>query len=326
MTDSYAIVFEKISKTFKHAKEPSVYETNLKIEKGSFVTILGASGCGKTTLLKMVNRLYEPSTGRILVNGEDTANASPTLLRRKMGYVIQQVGLFQHMTVEQNVATVPEVLGWDRQKIDQRVDALLRLVNLPPKEFRKRYPGQLSGGQQQRVGIARAMAADPSILLMDEPFGAIDAINRAALQDEILRIQKKLHKTILFVTHDIMEALKLGDQVIIMNQGKIQQFDAPLAILQHPANSFVRDLVHPEDLLQQMAFIKSRDVMNTDAAVLGADDQTPTAGEEESLKDVLLLLLKTQAEYVLIKNTEGAVVGRISFQELKKVGLNAELH
>ncbi|WP_100486925.1 ABC transporter ATP-binding protein [Sporolactobacillus pectinivorans] len=319
MADPYAIVFEKISKTFKNAREPSVYETNLKIEKGSFVTILGASGCGKTTLLKMVNRLYEPSTGRVLINGEDVSKTSPTLLRRKMGYVIQQVGLFQHMTVEQNVATVPEVLGWDKQKINQRIDELLRLVKLSPEEFRKRYPGQLSGGQQQRVGIARAMAADPSILLMDEPFGAIDAINRSILQDEILRIQKKLHKTILFVTHDIMEALKLGDKVIIMNHGEIQQYDEPLAILQNPANPFVRSLVHSEDLLQRMAFIKARDVMNTGVNNLVAGDQEPAVGEEESLKDVLLLLLRTQADYVRVESKDKVTVGCISFQELKKI-------
>jgi ABC-type proline/glycine betaine transport systems, ATPase components len=318
LTAPYAIIFDNTSKTFKHAKKPSVHETNLKIEAGSFVTILGASGCGKTTLLKMVNRLYEPTTGRILINGQDAAETSPILLRRKMGYVIQQVGLFQHMTVEQNVATVPEVLGWEKQKISRRVDELLRLVKLPPEEFRKRYPRQLSGGQQQRVGIARALAADPSILLMDEPFGAIDAINRVALQDEILHIQKRFHKTVLFVTHDIMEALKLGDKVILMNEGRIQQFDRPLAILRHPANGFVRDLVHSEDVLQRMVFIKAGDVMNKEDAQ-SANPQAPSVDEHTALSDVLPLLLKGEADAVFVKNREQQIVGRISFRELKDI-------
>lgn len=318
MREKYAIVLDGISKTFKRAKEPSVHETHLKIESGHFVTILGTSGCGKTTLLKMVNRLYEPSSGRILINNEDVTKIQPTLLRRKIGYVIQQTGLFQHMTIEQNVATVPKVLGWDKERINRRIDELLRLVKLDPAEFRKRYPRQLSGGQQQRVGIARAMAADPEIMLMDEPFGAIDAINRTILQDEILRIQKALHKTILFVTHDIMEALKLGDKVIIMNKGRVQQYDRPLNILRHPANDFVRHLVNSDDILKSLSFIKAKDVM-TKQTESSDSVAAPVVREEDSLKDVLIALLREKADYVNIANSENKMVGHVSIQDLKKI-------
>lgn len=257
----YSIVFDKVTKIFPKASRPSVNEASLRIEEGSFVTILGASGCGKTTLLKMVNRLYEPTSGRIFVQGEDVSRMQVTRLRRKIGYVIQQVGLFPHMTIEENIATVPRILGWDKKRIDERIDELLELVHLPPGEFRKRYPRQLSGGQQQRVGLARAMAGDPAIMLMDEPFGAIDAITRASLQDELIHIQKKLHKTILFVTHDIEEALKLGDKIVIMNEGKIQQYDTPFNIITKPANEFVRRLVHSDDVLKRLSVMKAASVM-----------------------------------------------------------------
>lgn len=313
----YAIELKGISKKFTHAKQPSVKKTDLKIEKGSFVTILGASGCGKTTLLKMVNRLYEPSTGTILINGEDVTTIPPTVLRRKIGYVIQQTGLFQHMTIEQNVATVPKIIGWKRQKIDERINLLLELVGLSPEEYRQRYPRQLSGGQQQRVGIARAMAADPSIMLMDEPFGAIDAINRTVLQDEFLRIQKKLHKTILFVTHDIIEALKLGDKVIIMNAGEIQQFDTPRNILRKPANDFVKNLVHADDLFQRMNFMKARDVMNQNVGTVSSDADVPETHEGTNLKDILFMLLKSPFDHVKIKNAKNELVGQITLDEIK---------
>ena len=223
-----AIVFENVTKQFPKAYKPSVYSTNLTIEEGSFVTILGASGCGKTTLLKMVNRIHDLTSGKIFVHGQDITKIPVTELRRNIGYVIQQIGLFPHMTIEENIATVPKELRWDAKKIEERIDFLLELIELPPEDYRKRYPRQLSGGQQQRVGLARALAGNPSIMLMDEPFGAIDAITRSSLQDEMIKIQRKLNKTILFVTHDIDEALKLGDKIVIMNEGVIQQFDTPL--------------------------------------------------------------------------------------------------
>ncbi|MFT9077350.1 ABC transporter ATP-binding protein [Ethanoligenens sp.] len=320
MPDEYAIVLEDISKTFRNASRPSVYPTDLKIKKGEFVTILGASGCGKTTLLKMINRLYEPSGGRLLVNGEDVTKISATLLRRKIGYVIQQTGLFQHMTIEQNVATVPKILGWDKQRINKRIDNLLNLVGLKPQEFRKRYPRQLSGGQQQRVGLARAMAADPSIMLMDEPFGAIDAITRSNLQDEMIKIQKKLGKTILFVTHDISEALKLGDRVIIMNEGRIQQYDEPLTILRSPANAFVRSLMNSDDILQRLTFITAGEVMEPASSETG---DGPAVSPTDDLRTALTALLRSPDGLVSVKDENGQAVGRLSLALLNRFCLEA---
>jgi osmoprotectant transport system ATP-binding protein len=191
----------------------------------------------------MVNRLYEPDSGRILILGEDIAEKDPVLLRHGIGYVIQQIGLFPHMRVRENIATVPKILKWEKERITARVDELLQLVNLDPDEFRDRYPAQISGGQQQRIGLARALAADPAIMLLDEPFGAIDAINRARLQDELLFIHQKVRKTWLFVTHDISEAFKLGDRVLIMDEGRVRQFDLPKNIVAAPADSFVEALL-----------------------------------------------------------------------------------
>ena len=216
---------------------------SVTVNEGEFVTILGSSGCGKTTLLKMINRLYEPDSGSIILFGEDLSTVDVVKVRRRIGYVIQQIGLFPHYTVSENIATVPKLLGWDKEKTAARVDELLNLVGLEPKEFRERYPAQLSGGQQQRIGLARALAIDPKIMLMDEPFGAIDSITREKLQDELLNLHREMGKTILFVTHDIEEAFKLGDRVIIMNEGKILRFDTPEAIIRQPADPFVQSLV-----------------------------------------------------------------------------------
>lgn len=238
-----AIEFCDISKRFHGASNNAVDHVSLTVGEGEFITILGSSGCGKTTLLKMINRLYEPDSGSILLFGEDISTVDVVKVRRRIGYVIQQIGLFPHYTVGENIATVPKLLGWDKARIAARVDELLDLVGLEPKEFRDRYPAQLSGGQQQRIGLARALAIDPKIMLMDEPFGAIDSITREKLQDELLNLHREMGKTILFVTHDIEEAFKLGDRVIIMNEGKILQFDTPGAIIRQPADPFVQSLV-----------------------------------------------------------------------------------
>lgn len=238
-----AIEFQNVSKKFKGVGYYAVNQVSLTVEEGEFVTILGSSGCGKTTLLKMVNRLYEPDEGSIFLFGENIADADPVNLRRGIGYVIQQVGLFPHMTIEENVAAVPRLLKWEKEKTDHRVDELLTLVGLEPGEYRRRYPSQLSGGQQQRVGLARAMAAEPKIMLLDEPFGALDAITRIGLQDELLRLHQEMHKTFLFVTHDINEALKLGSRVIIMNKGCILQYGTPEEIVRRPADPFVEMLI-----------------------------------------------------------------------------------
>ena len=238
-----AIEFEHVSKRFRGAGYPAVNDVSLTVSEGEFITILGSSGCGKTTLLKMVNRLYEPDSGSIRLFGEDVKAVDVVQLRRRIGYVIQQIGLFPHCTVGENVATVPKLLGWDKDRAAARVDELLALVGLDPAEFRDRYPAQLSGGQQQRVGLARALAADPRVLLMDEPFGAVDSITREKLQEELLRLHREMGKTFLFVTHDIEEAFKLGDRVVIMNEGSIRQFDTPEAIIRRPADPFVQSLV-----------------------------------------------------------------------------------
>lgn len=238
-----AIEFVDVSKKFENAGYNAVDHVSLAIDEGELITVLGSSGCGKTTLLKMINRLYVPDEGKIILFGEDINEVDVVKLRRRIGYVIQQVGLFPHMTVAENIATVPRLLEWSKDKTDERVKDLISLVGLETDEFWNRYPSQLSGGQQQRVGLARALAADPRIMLLDEPFGAIDAITRMNLQDELLRIHSGLKKTFIFVTHDINEAFKMGTRVIIMNQGRISQFDTPQNIVRNPADDFVSALI-----------------------------------------------------------------------------------
>jgi osmoprotectant transport system ATP-binding protein len=238
-----AIEMTNVRKKFKHATSNAVDHVSLTIEEGEFITILGSSGSGKTTLLKMINRLYDPDSGSIKLFNEDISNVNPVMLRREIGYVIQQVGLFPHLTIAENIATVPKLLKWSKRDIVERINELLTLVGLESSEFKDRFPSQLSGGQQQRVGLARALAVHPKIMLLDEPFGAIDAITRLNLQDELLRIHGGLKKTFLLVTHDINEAFKLGTKVIIMNNGRVCQFDTPRNIVANPADEFVSSLI-----------------------------------------------------------------------------------
>ena len=237
------IVYDNVCKEFNGSIGLAVDHVSAEIGESEFIAILGSSGCGKTTLLKLTNRLYEPDSGRIYVKGEEISGTDPVELRRSMGYVIQQVGLFPHMTIRDNITAIPALMKWDKTRMDERVDELLELVGLEPSEFRNRYPHQLSGGQQQRVGLARALVLDPDIMLMDEPFGAIDAITRLSLQNELARLHRELGKTVLFVTHDINEAFKLGDRVMVMNEGRLLQFDEPHEIVRHPADEFVRTLM-----------------------------------------------------------------------------------
>jgi osmoprotectant transport system ATP-binding protein len=231
----------------------AVNGVDLTIEAGTFAVLLGPSGCGKSTLLRTINRLVEPTAGTVLLDGVDVRERDATELRRGIGYVIQAVGLFPHYTVAQNVGVVPALLGWDKARIARRVDELLALVSLEPARYRERKPRQLSGGEAQRVGVARALAAEPRVLLMDEPFAAVDAIVRASLQDEIARVHRELGTTIVFVTHDVDEALRLADRVVVMNAGRVVQADAPVTILEHPADDFVRNLVGVDEETRRLA-------------------------------------------------------------------------
>lgn len=257
---SEAISFSHVSKVYAPGERPAVDDVSLEVPMGTFVVLLGPSGSGKTTLLKMVNRLYEPTSGSICIDGTDIRDLEVTTLRRRIGYVIQQIGLFPHMTVARNIAVVPQLLRWDRRRIDARIDELLDLVHLP-REYRSRYPSQLSGGQQQRVGLARALAADPMLLLMDEPFGATDAITRAALQEEMLELQRRVRKTVLFVTHDVDEALILADRIAVLRDGRLVQYDEPCVLLTEPADDFVRELVDADDRIRQLSLLRIESVM-----------------------------------------------------------------
>lgn len=247
-----AIEYRNLTKTYRGNQTASVDHVNASVMEGEFITILGSSGCGKTTLLKMTNRLIEPTDGKVILFGEDISTVDPVIVRRRMGYVIQQAGLFPHMTIEENIGIIPKLLKWDKERIDRRVRELLELVGLEGDTFTGRYPSQLSGGQQQRIGLARALVTDPKIMLLDEPFGAIDAITRLNLQNELLRIHDGTKKTFLLVTHDIHEAFKLGNRVMIMNEGRLLQFDTPKQIVRHPADPFVEMLVRSAS--EQQAF------------------------------------------------------------------------
>ncbi len=242
------IRFSGVSK--KYGSFQAVNNLDLHIREGELVALIGPSGSGKTTTMKMINRLIDPSEGSILINGKAVLEYNVVELRRNIGYVIQHIGLLPHMTIAENIAIVPKMLKWDKMRYAARVDELLALVGLNPEEYRQRYPAELSGGQQQRIGVIRALAADPAIILMDEPFSALDPISREQLQDEVLRLQQALHKTIVFVTHDIDEAIKMGDKICIMNQGEIVQFDTPERVLRHPANEFVSSFIGTKRMSQ----------------------------------------------------------------------------
>jgi osmoprotectant transport system ATP-binding protein len=254
------ISLQGVTKRFSNSPEPAVGNLTFDVAEAEMVALVGPSGCGKTTTLKMINRLIEPTGGTILVNGRDVMRQDPVQLRRGIGYVIQSVGLMPHQTVARNIATVPHLLGWDEDRIKERTDELVSLFDLDPS-FLGRYPGELSGGQRQRVGVARALAADPAVMLMDEPFAAVDPIVRARLQDEFLGIQQRLRKTIVFVTHDVDEAIKLADRICILNKGGVlEQFAAPEEILRAPANDFVEAFVGSERGLKRLALIKVADI------------------------------------------------------------------
>ncbi|MFL6123834.1 ABC transporter ATP-binding protein [Actinophytocola sp.] len=272
------IQLTNVTKRYPGSREPAVSDVTLTIPAGKIVILVGPSGCGKTTTMRMINRLIEPSSGTITVGGEDTRKLNPDELRRRIGYAIQQAGLFPHFTVAQNIAVVPGLLGWDRKRVGDRVDEMMDLVGLDPAQFRHRYPRQLSGGQQQRVGVARALAADPPVLLMDEPFGAVDPITRGNLQDELLRLQTELRKTIVFVTHDFDEAVKLGDKIAVLgDRSAVLQYDTPETILANPADDTVAGFVGAGASLKQLTLLRVRDVDYSDTAVTAVGEQESPA-------------------------------------------------
>jgi osmoprotectant transport system ATP-binding protein len=271
------IHLDNVSKTYPGSDIPAVAELQLDIQKGEILVLVGPSGCGKSTTLRLINRMIEPTAGRIIFDGEDVTDVDPDQLRRRMGYVIQQIGLFPHRTIAENIATVPRLLDWDDSRIKDRVDVLLDTVGMDPSIFRGRYPKELSGGQAQRVGVARALAADPEVLLMDEPFGAVDPIARDRLQNEFLRLQDELHKTIVFVTHDIDEAIKMGDRIaILQEQSVIAQHDTPAAILAGPASQFVEDFLGSGATLKGLNLMRTREIELHDVTTV----KDPTSREE----------------------------------------------
>jgi osmoprotectant transport system ATP-binding protein len=283
----------------------AVRELTIEFHTGQLTMLVGPSGCGKTTTLKMINRLIEPTEGRIFHDEQDVTHIDPVALRLRMGYVIQNVGLFPHLTIADNVATVPRLLGWDKKRIQRRVTELLELVGLDPRQFARRFPHQLSGGQRQRVGVARALGADPPVLLMDEPFGAIDRIARERLQNEFLRIQREVRKTVIFVTHDIDEAIKLGDRIAIMNAGRLEQYDSPAAILAKPASDLVIDLLGPDRGLKRLS------VTPID---LNALERPPVIHPDDSLADARLLL-DSRWTRVIVLDRNGKPVGELTKEE-----------
>ena len=294
------IRLDRVGKTYPDGSV-AVGELSLEIPRDEICILVGPSGCGKTTTLQMINRLVEPTSGRIFLDGNDVTDADPVELRRRMGYVIQQTGLFPHQTIATNIGTVPRLLGWKKDRISARVDELLELVGLPPDVYRTRYPAQVSGGQRQRVGVARALAADPAVLLMDEPFGAIDPVTRTRLQDEFLRLHAEVGKTVVFVTHDIEEAIKMGDRIALLNVGGVlEQYDTPAHILGHPASDMVADFVGADRALKRLR------VTEIDPELL---EHPPVLPPDASLAEARAAIATEEAPLVAVVDENGVLCG-----------------
>jgi osmoprotectant transport system ATP-binding protein len=310
------IVLDEVSKVYPGTDRPAVDKVSLDIPAGEIVVFVGPSGCGKTTMMRMINRLSEPTSGRILIGDDDAMAIKPTELRRSIGYSIQQAGLFPHMTIRQNVGLVPGLLRWDRKRIADRVDELLDLVGLEPAQYAGRYPRQLSGGQQQRVGVARALAADPPVLLMDEPFGAVDPITRSTLQDELLRLQTELHKTIVFVTHDFGEAVKIGDRITVLGQqSKVLQYDTPQNILANPADDTVAGFVGSGASLQQLGLMRIKDVELR---------SHPSVHRDDTIEQVRNVLADSEFDWVVVLDDRDRPVSWVRESRLKQANALAD--
>jgi osmoprotectant transport system ATP-binding protein len=309
--------FESVTVKYPSSPAVAVNGVSLDIPAGALVVILGPSGCGKSTLLRTVNRLVEPQDGAVFINDRNVRDENPNELRRHIGYVIQAVGLFSHMTVAQNIAVVPQLLHWEAARVRTRVDELLSLVRLDPKRYRDRYPHELSGGEQQRVGVIRALAAEPPLLLMDEPFGAVDALVRTVLQDETRRIQQALGTTFLFVTHDVEEALRIADRIVIMQHGKIVQYDEPLRILSRPASPYVERLLETHDSVRRLALLCVRDALEPVRDAINH----PVIAIDATLREALSVFLHG-ADVLDVRDGERRA-GSLTFEALRRAMRNS---
>ncbi|HBV88182.1 ABC transporter ATP-binding protein [Desulfosporosinus sp.] len=304
------IVLEQITKKYPGQAMPAVDKLSISIPKGEICVLVGPSGCGKSTILRMINRMIEPTSGIVKINGEDVTQKNPDQLRMGIGYVIQQIGLLPHRTIAENIAIVPRLYKWPKEKIKQRVDELIVMMGLDLEKTRGKYPAQLSGGQMQRVGVARAMAVDPPIMLMDEPFGAVDPIARTHLQDELLRLQKEIKKTIVFVTHDINEAIKMGDRIAIFNAGKLVQFGTPEEILTNPVNEFVEDFIGRDRVVKKLNLYSAGDAMQPIRCVV----------KENELGNAAQKMKEAGAEVAFLLNKAGKACGHITSSDLDEFG------
>lgn len=301
------ITLEKVTKIYPGSSIAAVNNVDLHVPEGQICVLIGSSGCGKTTLMRMINRLIPITSGFIRINGKNVMDMDVIGLRRNIGYAIQQIGLFPHMTVSENIATVPRLLKWDPKRIANRVEELLDLVQLEPAAFRHRFPRELSGGQAQRIGVARAMATDPPVMLMDEPFGAIDPINREVLQDQFLKIQAKVKKTIVFVTHDIHEAIKMGDKIALLDAGRLVQFASPEEILTNPKNQFVKDFVGADRALKRLDLLKVQDAMMKNP--VHCHDTDPAEAVVDRMR-------KDGLSYLLVCEQNGRLRGYVNLKDI----------
>ena len=311
------IVLDRVTKVYEGSSRPAIDDLSLTIPAGEICVLIGPSGGGKTTAMKMINRLISITSGDITIDGTSVNALEKTELRRGIGYVIQQIGLFPHMTVEHNIGTVPRLLGWEKDRIRARARELLELVGLDPDEHARRYPRQLSGGQRQRVGLARAMAADPPLMLMDEPFGAIDPITRERLQNDFLRLHREIRKTVVFVTHDIDEAIKMGDRICILREGGVlAQYDTPEAILAAPADDFVAAFVGEDRGLKRLAL---RRVDEVDLLPVPDGDSAPEVSQRTTLRDALSLMLTEGSSGVVVRGDDGTPKGYLTFEVVRRL-------
>lgn len=306
------IQLDKLTKRFQQKGKDvvAVNEVSLTVDEGHICVFLGPSGCGKSTTLKMINRLITPTSGRVLINGEDTTGIDEVTLRRNIGYVIQQIGLFPNMTIEENITVVPKLLGWDKKRCHERAMELMSMVQLEPKQYLSRYPRELSGGQQQRIGVIRALAADAPVLLMDEPFGAVDPVNRDAIQNEFFQMQRALNKTVIMVSHDIDEAIKLGDKIAIFKDGTLLQFDHPDTLLAHPADDFVSGFVGQDSTLKRLLLIRAED----------AADDAPSVLAETSIADAVELMEEHDRRHLVVTDANNKALGYVRRRDMRGQG------